>query len=76
MDRLDKLLEDLAHMDIYVNKDKLNLARYYMYDDGTEIYVLYFDNYKIYIKILPNRTVRVLTYPPTSGGKRAKKQAQ
>ena len=60
---LDKILEDLAKHGIYVNKDKINLMRYLLQEDGTELYIIYFENYKAHIKIFTDNTVRVYTYP-------------
>ena len=56
------IVEILSRHGVYVNPDKLNLARYIMYDDGTELYILFFDNYKVHVKILPDRTVKMNTY--------------
>ena len=60
---IDKILEDLAKLGIYVNKDKVYAMKYTMYDDGTELYMVFFDNYKIYVKKPPNKSPKTYTYP-------------
>ncbi|MCD6429198.1 hypothetical protein J7L09_00710 [bacterium] len=61
---MDKIIEELGKHGIYVNKDRANLIRYMLYDDGTELYIIFYDNYKIHIKITPDGKTKVNAYPP------------
>jgi len=60
---IDKILGDLAKLGIYVNKDKVYAMKYTMYDDGTELYIIFFDRYKIHVKVAPHQPAKVYTYP-------------
>jgi len=73
---LDAVLEDLAKLGVYVNKDKVYAMRYIMYDDGTELYMVFFDNYKMHIKKPPKQPPKVYTYPIIYEEKKKKIQTQ
>ena len=34
-----------------------------MYDDGTELYIIFFDRYKMHVKVIPHQPAKVYTYP-------------
>ena len=51
MNGLDSIIQLLANYGLYINKDKLNMIQEIPSGDNQKLYILFFDNYKVHIKL-------------------------
>ncbi len=60
---MKKHLERLEKLGLYINIDKVNALRYIRFNDGSELYLIYFDKYVMNVKPTVDNRISVKIYP-------------
>jgi len=56
-------LKRLEQLGLYINIDKVNALRYIRFNDGSELYLIYFDKYVMNVKPTIDDRISVKIYP-------------
>ena len=63
MSGLESVIQLLSNYGLYINKDKLNMIQEISTGDNQKLYILFFDNYKIHVKLdITSDKVKVNVY--------------